>query len=351
MIKFLYASIFTICFFAASCSKKTNNDIKEISIDFDKIESLDLSNGNEINLEFSDSSIIRRIDELRLYNKTHYFIRSGSDLLLFDDKGFFKNQIGQKGNGPMEFTHFNSFFVRKDTVFIYDAMSKRIILYDLNGKYLKYELLKDTYTDITPNYIFPIAQNKFISKNTYGGDNRKIPSYSILDENYKVISNLKNRYLKDGITSLNNFFSDNNSVLFWELLNDSLFSVTNDTTYSPKYFINFHEKSLPKSIRKLDLYDAIELTNKPDNKQKYASLIRCVYEDLNYLRFIFLYNGEVYYVKSDKNKDYVKTYKFHYNNGEIVPIIYFEDNKLVIPVSSFEDEGNPTLVIIDERLL
>ena len=350
MNRLLYIYTFIICFIAASCSNKTNSDVKEISIDFDNVKSLELANRNEIILEFSDNSIIRRIDELSV-NKNSYLIRSGNDLLLFDEKGLFKNHIGRKGNGPMEFTHFNSFFIENDIVYIYDAMSKKVVLYDLNGEYLKYEILKDTYTDIIPNYIFPIAKNKFISKNTYGGDNRKIPSYSILDENYKIISNIKNRYLKDGITSLNNFFSDDNSVLFWELLNDSLFSVTNDTAYNAKYFINFHDKSLPKSIRKLDLYDAIELINKPENKQKYATLIRSVYEDVNYLRFIFLYNGEVHYVKSDKNKNIATTYKFKYNNGEVIPIIHFEENKLVIPVNSFDDEGNPKLVIIDENTL
>lgn len=353
MKKLLYISVFAFCLVAASCSNQTKNRhaVVEISIDFDNIKSFDLSTGREIDLEFTDSSIIKRIDEFKVYNETHYLIRSGRDLLLFDEEGGFKKRIGSIGNGPMEFTHFNSFFIKNDIVHIYDAMAKKIVLYDLNDKFLDYVSLKDSYTDIIPNYIYPIANDRFVSKNTYGGENNPIHSYSILDENYKVVSNIKNRYLNDGITSLNNFFADDHSVLFWELLNDTIFSVTNDSSYEPKYFINFNKKSLPQSIKNLDLYDAMELTSRPENKQKYASLIRCVYEDVDYLRFIFVYNEDVYYVKSDKNKGNTQTYKLSYNNRKVEPIIFFKNNRLFIPVNSYEGEANPALVILDENLL
>lgn len=352
MKKLLYSSVVTFCLVAASCGNQTKSkDVKEISIDFDNIKSFDLSNGKEVSLELKDSSIIKRIDEFTVYDETHFVIRSGSDLLIFDKDGGFKNRIGRIGNGPMEFTHFNSFFIKKDTVYIYDAMGKKFVLYDLYGEFLDYVSLKDTYTDLIPNYIFPIAEDKFISKNTYGGENNPKCSYSILDENYKIISNSNNRYLKDGVTSLNNFFSNDNTVLFWELLNDTIFSVTNDTGYNPKYFVNFHEKSLPSTIKDLDLYDAIQFTNKPENKLKYASLIRCVNEDEDYVRFIFLYNEDVYYVKSNKKKNTTQTYKLSYNNMKIEPIIFFKDNMLVVPVNSYDNEANPTLVILDEGLL
>lgn len=352
MKKLLYVSIFTFCLVIALCSNQTENrQAVEISIDFDNLKKIDLSNGREINLEFTDNSIIKRVDEFKVYDETHYLVRSGRDLLLFEADGGFRNRIGRIGNGPMEFTHFNSFFIKKDTVHIFDAMAKKMVLYDLNDNFLDYVSLSDTYTDIKPNYIYPISNDKFVSKNTYGGENNPIFSYSILDKNYKVISHIKNRYLKDGITSLNNFFADDHSVLFWELLNDTIFSVTDDSNYDPKYFINFNKKSLPQRIKNLDLYDAIEFTKKPENRKKYASLIRCVYEDVDYLRFIFIYDEDVYYVKSDKNNDTTQTYKLSYNDRQVEPIIYFKNNRLVIPVNSYEGEANPTLVILDESLL
>ena len=335
-----------------SCSEnKSTNSAKEIFIDFDNIEIVDLTKGKEIELEFSDSSIIRSIDELRVYDKSHYLIRSRSDLLHFDTNGNFKNQIGRKGNGPMEFTNFSSFFVKNNTVHIYDFMGKRIIKYDWDGNYLNALSLKDIYSDIVPNYIYPLANNQFISKNTFGGDHRQTPSYSILDENFKITSNIADRYLENGITFSNIFFADENAILFWEIFNDTVFSVSNDTTFAPKYFINFNTKAIPSNIKSLDTYDIIDFTNKPESKSKHATLIRCVYEDAHYLRFIFVHNAEVHYVKSNKANNVTKTYKLSYPDKTVEPLIFFEDNTLIVPVNSFEDEANPSLIVLDEGAL
>lgn len=352
MRKILYFSFAIACYMLTSCSQnKSTSSAKEIFIDFDNIETFDLTKGKEIELEFSDSSIIRSIDELRMYDNTHYLIRSRSDLLHFDTNGKFKNQIGRKGNGPMEFTNFSSFFVKNDTVHIYDFMGKRIIKYDWDGNYFKAVSLKDTYPDITPNYIYPITNNQFISKNTFGGDQCQIPSYSILDENFKITSNIADRYLKNGITFSNNFFADENTILFWEIFNDTVFSVSNDTTFAPKYFINFNTKAIPSNIKGLDTYDIIDFTNKPESKSKYATLVRCVYEDAHYLRFIFAYNAEVYYVKSNKTNNVTKTYKLSYPDKTVELLIFFEDNTLIVPVNNFEDEANPSLIVLDEGAL
>ena len=67
-MKILHFSLAISLFMAVSCNKKNeSNTVKEIYIDFDNIETLDLSEGKEIKLEFSDSSIIRSVDELRVY--------------------------------------------------------------------------------------------------------------------------------------------------------------------------------------------------------------------------------------------------------------------------------------------
>ena len=340
-----------VCFIITSCNNKTNWSLKEIFIDFSHVEELDLSNMKVIELQFTENSIIRRVDEFLLHKDKYYVVRSGNDLFVFDQDGSFKNKIGSKGNGQMEFTHFNSFFISGNIACIYDAMSKKIISYELNGQYLNTISLKDIYNEITPNYIYPITNDRFISKNTYGGDSRKTPSYSILNEDFHIISNIENRYLKNGITTLNNFFSNSGYVLFWEPLNDTIFSVINNVSYMPKYYVNFNKKSLPSYIKKLDLYDAIEFSNKLENKAKYASLIRCVSEDKVFLKFIFLFNDGVYYVKYNKHDEHIKTYKLVDNSKKIEPLIYLHNDKLIVPINNLEDTSNPSLVIINESLL
>lgn len=340
-----------VVFLGISCTHEDNHTFDEVYIDFNSIKTLDLSKGKEINLEISENSIIKRIDELLIIEGQHYFIRSGSDLFLFGNNGIFKNSIGSKGNGPHEFTHFNSFFVKNDIVYIYDAMAKKILSYDFKGNFINVVSLKQHYTDILPNYIHPIQDNKFISKNTFGGEDRKTPSYSILGNDYTIRSHIKGRYLKNGITTLNNFFSNDDYTLFWELMNDTIFSIVNDTTYEQKYYVNFNEKAIPQSIKKLDLYDAIELTNKPENIKKYATLIRSVNEDKSFLRFVFAYNKEIYYVKYDKHSNEVRTYRLTYKDRTIEPLFYLYNKMIFFPVNNADDNLNPSLVILDESIL
>lgn len=345
----LYISLTFSYLIATSCSdNKASNTVTDIYIDFDNIEVIDLSKGKEIDLEFTDGSMIRRVDELLIYDNKHYVVRSQSDLFVFDENGSFKNRIGQKGSGPMEFTNFSSFFVKNNSVHIYDSMTQKYLIYNWDGTYLNSLSLKDNYTDVIPSYVFPIHNNKFITKNMFGGDNRQLPLYSILDKNLKIISSIANRYLKSGLNVSNNFYADENTVLFWEIFNDTIFSITNDTTYAPKYFVDFNTKSIPVSIKNLDVYDIIDYTNKPENMQKHATLVRCAYEDVHYLRFIFVHNADVYYVKYDKSKSSTQTYKLYYSDKKVEPLILYKDNMLVVPVNSFEDAANPSLVVLDE---
>ncbi len=230
-------------------------------------------------------------------------------------------------------------------------MAKRILRYDWDGNYLNALSLQDTYTDIVPNNIFALPNNKYISKNTFGGDHQQTPSYSILDQDFNITLNIADRYIENGITFSNNFFADEKAVLFWEIFNDTVFSVINDTTFAPKYFINFNTKAIPSNIKSQDTYDIIDFTNNPENRSKYATLVRCVYEDAHYLRFVFAHNAEVYYVKSNKANHVTKTYKLSYPDKMVDPLIFFEDNTLIVPVNRFEDAANPSLIVLDESVL
>lgn len=70
-----------------------------------------------------------------------------------------------------------------------------MIIYDFQGRYKSTINLSDRYDSITPNFIYPLSDGKFISKNMYGGSHRKTPSYSILKEDYGIEKNIKKRWL------------------------------------------------------------------------------------------------------------------------------------------------------------
>lgn len=346
--KSFYWGLLVLCCLFGACTDAPEPRVPVIYIDFDKVRTIDLSEQPAVSLEFSERSVIGLVDELRIWNGT-YFIRSGENLLRFDSSGRFLNKIGAKGGGSGEWQHFNSFYIKNDSVYIYDAMSKKVLSYDFSGRYVASLSLKNRYKNIIPNYIFPMPDGRFIAKNTFGGDNNPIPSYSILSEDYNVVTHIRGRYLKNGLTTFNCFSNTPDGVLFWELLNDTLFWAADKGTYAPKYYVDFNEKSLPHSIISKDIYDAIAFTNKPENKKRYASLIRSVYEDDDYVTFVFVYDDNIYYAKYNKRHQETQIYKFYYKNRKVEALVAAYQGMLFIPIRYSEEDKNPILVRWDER--
>ncbi len=335
---------------ALSCNRGTNpNRTTDIYIDFSDIETVDLSQAQKVHLEFTDHSIIRSVDNMVLTEDSNYLILSGQDLFVFDKNGTFKNRIGSKGQGPMEFKHLASFFLKNMEVVIYDHMARKLISYDTRGNFLHSTSIKNRYNvETTPNYIYPISNKRFLASNFYGSDEEQRPSYSILDEDYRVIATSEGRYLKSGLTVMNKFFANEEFTLIWEVLNDTILAVDNNNTFYAKYRVDFNKKAIPESVKKWDIYDAIAFCNKPENAQKYATLIRSVSEDKEYVRFIFAYNHNTFYTKYDKTKARAKTYKLVDDSGTIGPIIYLHNKHLIVPINNSDDSHNPTLAIVDE---
>ncbi len=353
LMNFYYVGIIVFSLFICSCKKGEVEHTAKILIDFSKIKSIDLvqHNKKKVCFEFSEKSMLGNLDEIVL-NDEGFFIRSLDGLFLFDKHGNFLSKIGSKGVSLGEYTHFNSFFIKNDKVFIYDAQSKQIIGYDFTGKHISTTSLNQIYDSITPNFMYLLPDGKFISRNTFGGDNRKIPSYSILGADYKIEHTISGRYLKNGITSLNNFNINNRQeMLFWEVLNDTIFSIREKQIYS-KYVVDFQEKSIPLYMQKKPLYELIQFSNQPENINRYASFIQNVYENDDFLRFTFMFQKKLHYVKHDKRNKTTKVYSITYNNHAIGQNILFQDNNLYVTVSDLESiESNSCLVIINESVL
>ena len=95
----------------------------------------------------------------------------------------------------------------------------------------------------------------------------------------------------------------------------------------------------------------LTFTNRPKNRQKYASLVRSVSEDKMYLRFLFFFNENVHYVKYNKKEGESNIYKFVCGSKTVEPLILFHNDTIIVPIHNSEDFLNPSLAIIDDRLL
>ena len=107
---------------------------------------------------------------------------------------------------------------------------------------------------------------------------------------------------KNGSSLVDLFFPYKNEVLYWEILCDTIYSINKSAAITPKYFVDFGNRRLPEKISGSDdLYTRIEYVNKPENKDRYATMVSNVREDEKYLYFSFVYGyGVINFARFDK---------------------------------------------------
>lgn len=341
-----------------SCSKKNDNIINPIIyiyIDFNKIVSYDVNNGKFINLEFTDSSMITNIDNIEILNNSNILLTTKNLGIIFDENGKYLSNVGTRGNSPEEYVNLNSMYTNNDFISILDIMTRRVLNHDLMGKYKNTASIKASAKGYLPSALYKLKEGYYISNNTFQGDVNKTPTCSILDSSYNFVNAIKGRNLSDGITSYDNFYQFENEILYWELFNDTIFAIQQFKTISGKYFIDFNEHALKKSERKgKDRYDLIQYSNNKDVVNRLATMIKNVYEDKNYLRFMYVMNKNIYYVKYNKRTKDVRTFKLEDRKGQfkLNPFVKYEKGHIYISASSTEAaENNPYLIIINDTFM
>jgi len=350
--------LFFFSLLCISCNKKKDNNldpVRKLYIDFNKIVSYDVNNGKIINLEFTDSSMITNIDNIEILNNRNILLKTKNLGLIFDANGRYLSKVGNRGNSPEEYVNLNSMYTNGNYISILDIMTRRVLNHDLMGKYKNTTSIKASANGYIPSALCKLKDGNYISNNTFQGEPNKTPACSILDSNYNFVNAIKGRNLPDGITSYDNFYQFDNEILYWELFSDTIFTIQEFKHISGKYFIDFNEHALKKSERRgKDRYDLIQYSNKKDVVNRVATMIKNVYEDKNYLRFMFAMNKNIYYVKYNKKTNNVSTYKLEDKKGRFLlnPFVKYEKGYIYISASSTEAaENNPSLMMINDAFL
>lgn len=174
--------------------------------------------------------------------------------LLYDYKGNFISQIGNKGRGPGEYNYVNNAFVSIDAN-IYIQSLYDLFLYNINGEYLRKQKNFFLFDD---NYVY--SWNFFNDSLIFG----HIPN-STGSKKYKaVILNTEGNPIKlyDNHIKFNrakelasrqeghaNIYSFNGSYFYKEIYNDTMFCLTRNNQLIPYYIFNFGKFSEPVSFR------------------------------------------------------------------------------------------------------
>lgn len=205
MKKHLYYIISTITLFVLCGCNNTTVLKNEISIDIDhrdEISIFDLfSNIEIIRLETNDTSIIKYIDKLLVYNNNYYILDYRmSGILVFDAFGKLLYKIDNEGNGPNEYLNISDFYIYNDKLMFISAVDDRLHEYDLRGNFLS----KSRLPEINGAYMYlKQMNNDTIAFWTYDYENR-----------LKFYSKRQHRIFKESLPETDNIFNQFGTAVF-----------------------------------------------------------------------------------------------------------------------------------------
>lgn len=129
MLQSKYLLIFTICillFLSCKADKTIELPVKEISV------------VQTFNDQLNDSTFVGQVTGITYY-KNQFFVSDyeTGQVLILDEQLNLIRKMGIKGKGPMEMLHACDVFVNNDTIYHSDPGKNSLLIYSLNGEFLK----------------------------------------------------------------------------------------------------------------------------------------------------------------------------------------------------------------------
>jgi hypothetical protein len=339
---------------------KKENQVDNINITFDNIEVIDLSKYKQIELNVNNDVLLGSVNNILYLKDYSCLVKSLKELYYFNNDGSFKNKIGARGNGPGEYNEIGSIFLKNDTICVFDSNKKKILYYTPDNTFLFEKNLSNLYNienDCFPRAIFPIYDSKYLSANVFRGDHVSVLRYSLLGNDFELITNIEGKYLRDGSfiqeeVSLNH----NNDIIAWILHTDTIYCVKKDSNIiNPIYSITYENNNFAEIKEPTD--------NGYDLNMKWASceggssgLMNSICENEEYIRFTFTRLNmqkdgfSTYLVKYNKKEKNAKLYELKYDNYNIFSSATYNNDDIII-VAHSKEEKNPLLIILNDKEL
>ena len=247
MKKILLTNLLVLCM---SCNSPT----KEITIE--SIKQNDLTEvdfihfGDEryfekcfiVKLEAHDESLLYGIDQLEIYKDQIYILdRQKKRLMVFDINGKYLHYIGKQGQGPEEYISISAFYIDNDIISLFDPMNQAVIHYKTSGDFYKKTKRGDNQNIDFIRKVIPINNKELLAYSSTNWYNNAL--YSIIDrDNYETIRNIRYYpYETKNATyyySKQPFFKYNDEILLGMLFSDTLFKYKSRTILPEKIIEN-----------------------------------------------------------------------------------------------------------------
>lgn len=298
--------LLTIVIFALACN---SND--------KKAEQISVINTNErailpfstiftdyhfVKLETSKECMLGYIDKV-IVKKDNFSILSNKAVYNFTKNGTFISKIYKVGKGQGEYINISEFNIDdKGNTIILDALNKKIITYNVDGKFIG---------EIKNNYLYLAKSFIYLSKNIlaifgdtgWGNEYRLI----ILDIKNNVVLNkyffIDHRFRKyQHVFGGSNFFKKDSLVYVAYAFNDTIYKINDKFELEPSFRIS-HKFPVPKSFYYNDFQDIRDFGNRAS---KY-----------NYFNSSFLANNQlIYFTFRGEGKKFNRFASFYYFNND-----------------------------------
>jgi hypothetical protein len=336
-----------IALLLSSCTQSSAPKIETIPVDVRLSKDLDISLGTLIELETTDRSPLHDVTQLEFINEK-MIVLSYDQVFAFDRQGKFLFNVGAKGQGSGEYIHLAGMFVRDGRIYLVDSFSRKALCFNENGQFL-FSIDMSGNAQFPTTEIYPLKDGTFVAFNSFQGDQNPIPIASRLDENLQFVDTISGRNHLSAYGSGNSFFQHRDRILYWEVLNDTIY-VINNNTITPRYWVDFGEQAIQSHERRdKSVYNLYEFVQLPENKDRIASFFGQLEEDEACLRFKFRYNRDLYYTFYNKTAQTARTYRFVDASGRFRTGRYaaYIDDCLYLSVFPEGDlEKNPSLVVL-----
>lgn len=299
--------MFFILFFLIGCKNTEGNDIETILFPAPVTSAFKLSGLIEkqqlIKLETTNESLLGAINKV-VISDSLIFIKSNGAIYVFSPIGKFVRKIDKEGLGPNEYTGLSDFDVDRENkqLIIFDKGKKQILYYDFSGHYIK-----STSLDFWAIKLLNISSNQLLlfSGNESSGNEQSF-KFTLLTEqgskqHFHVIDKNKSGYLH--VNAHQNFYHNPSGYFFFEIFNDTVYSIDKDLRTHPKYFFSFANKNIPYSFFERPYSNIMEFFQ-AYKKTDYAYGISLFMETARHIFTVYYAGGKPSYaVYNKKNKE------------------------------------------------
>lgn len=352
-IQLLSIVLFNFLFFSCQQRESTNSDNSEtIRISKKEIQDeIDISKMvgevRYVELETTETSLIGQVSKLithkdKIYITDRFIV---SKIYIFDADGRFVTTVSSIGKGPGEYMTLDDIAIDsyRDELLISDASNQKIIVFDLEGKFLR-----EFKTPYWVSNVYALRDHYLLY--LYDTNDEEHNLLVLEKHNLAVVNKLFPKVLgRDGFTHSAPFFESSNETLFTFSLVNEIYNITDIETGSikAKYILDFKDHPTLKEFEKKstdEVYDFI--TN-----GSYCYWPFNINETERWLMFNFMLGDQKKFAFYDKNEKSIHLGDSVTNHTDGKPFsmpMYSTGDELISVLYAYEikdrnDELNPFL--------